>query len=188
MPGGVLTQSPIFLIIPVIFPTTPTTHMDCSSPGILRQSPFSGQLLQKDLQSLNFAPSHPLQYFDNLWLWRLSKMTLSHISSFFNFLNKSSTTFHNTNLTWYSKISLTSGFTSPLPSCFQKQAIDHLPSPTTKWDFISFWGILKCFRLWILNFSLTVKAFLQGLPQWSPRKDAKDRSNFYFFLGPQAST
>ena len=128
-------------------------------PQGFRDSPhFFGQALQKDLQALDLAPSHLLQYVDDLLLCSSTqKLCLQHTAKLLGALgscgyqeSRSKAQVVQTNVT-YLELSISHQQRTIPPD--RIQALINRPLLKTKRELLSILGLLNFFCNWILNYS-----------------------------------
>ena len=137
-------------------------------PQRFRDSPhFFGQALQKDLQTLNLAASHLLQYVDDLLLSSSTqKLCLQHTAKLLGALrswgyraSQSKAQIVQTRVT-YLGLSISHQQRTIHPD--RIQALINCPLPKTKRELLSILVLLNFFRIWILNFSLIAKPLYEA--------------------------
>ena len=137
-------------------------------PQGFRDSPhFFGQALQKDLQALDLAPSHLLQYVDDLLLCSpTQKLCLQHTAKLLGALgscgyqeSRSKAQVVQTNVT-YLELSISHQQRTIPPD--RIQALINRPLPKTKRELLSILGLLNFFCNWILNYSLIAKLLYEA--------------------------
>ena len=162
---------PLHLLSQPLFAFTwqdPETHVSQQLtwtvlPQGFRNSPHSfGQALQKDLQTLDLAPSHLLQYVDDLLLCSpTQKLCLQHTAKLPGALgscnyrvSQSKAEVAQTNVT-YLGLSISHQQRNIHP--YRIQALINCPLPKTKRELLSILGLLNFFHIWIPNFPLITK-------------------------------
>ena len=137
-------------------------------PQGFRDSPhFFGQALQKDLQTLDLAASHLLQYVDDLLLCSpTQKLYLQHTAKLLGALgswgyrvSQSKAQIAQTNVT-YLELSISHQQITIPPA--RIQALINCPLPKTKRGLLSILGLLNFFHIWIPNFSLIAKPLYEA--------------------------
>ena len=137
-------------------------------PQEFRDSPhFFGQALQKDLQTPNLAPSHLLQYVDDLLFcnptWKLclqyTAKLLGALGSWGYRVSWSKAHVVQTNVT-YLGLSIFHQQRTIAPERIQD--LINCPLPKTKRELLSILGLLNFFRIWIPNFSLIAKLLYEA--------------------------
>ena len=136
-------------------------------PQGFRDSPhFVGQALQKDLQTLDLAASHLLQYVDELLCSPTRKLCLQHTAKLLGALgswgyrvSQSKAQIAQTNVT-YLELSITHQQITVPPD--RIQALINCPLPKTKRGLLSILGLLNFFRIWIPNSSLIAKPLYEA--------------------------
>ena len=145
--------------------------MDSSPPRVQRQPPLFGQALQKDLQTLNLAPSHLLQYVDDLLLCSPTrKLCLQHIAKLLGALgswgyrvSRSKAQIAQTEVT-YLGLSISHQQRTIPPE--RIQALINCTLPKTKRELLSILGLLSFFHIWIPNFSLITKPLYEATKEY----------------------
>ena len=122
--------------------------------------------LQKDLQTLNLAPSYLLQYVDDLLLYSpTQKLCLQHTAKLLEALGS-----------WAYRVSRSKAQTAQLEVTYlglsahqqraippgRSQALSDCPPPKTKRELLSLLGLLNFFHIWIPNFSLIAKPLYEA--------------------------
>ena len=137
-------------------------------PQRFRDSPhFFGQALQKDLQTLDLAPSHLLQYVDDLLLCSpTGKLCLQHTAKLLGALgswgyrvSQSKAQVVQTNVT-YLGLSISHQQRTIPPD--RIQTLINCPLPKTKRELLSILSLLNFFRIWIPNFPLIAKPLYEA--------------------------